>query len=125
MEEIIEQIVTPFCLELCAEVDKLYSVNQVHAINIVRVSGSLRNLEQIYKVACDAPDGTVRKNEVLLFRWAISLSICPSLTRTFFAENDQISSRMPQGDIETPAKNSGFAANAHMRTHFACGHHCA
>eukprot|EP00802_Teleaulax_amphioxeia_P016800 Tamp_16929.p1 GENE.Tamp_16929~~Tamp_16929.p1 ORF type:complete len:385 (+),score=130.45 Tamp_16929:22-1155(+) len=28
VEEIIEQIVTPFCVELCAEVDKLYSVNQ-------------------------------------------------------------------------------------------------
>jgi hypothetical protein len=49
VEEIIEQIVTPFCLELCAEVDKLYSVNQVHEINIVRVSGSLRNLEKINK----------------------------------------------------------------------------
>lgn len=45
VEEIIEQIVTPFCVELCAEVDKLYSVNQVHEINIVRVSRSLRNLE--------------------------------------------------------------------------------
>jgi hypothetical protein len=115
VEEIIEQIVTPFCVELCAEVDKLYSVNQVQAINIVRVSGSLRNLKQIdNKVACDPPEGTVRKNEVFLFRWAISLSICPSLTRTFFAENDQISSHVPQGDIETPAKNSGFAANAHI-----------
>ena len=44
---------------------------------------------------------------MFLSRWAIGLSICSSLSRTFFAENDQISSRVPQGDIEAPAKNSG------------------
>lgn len=46
MEEIIEQIVTPFCVELCAEVDKLYSVNQVFSMARVHMRGRLWDLDR-------------------------------------------------------------------------------
>ena len=46
VEEIIEQIVTPFCVELCAEVDKLYSVNQVFSMARVHMRGRLWDLDR-------------------------------------------------------------------------------
>ena len=44
--DIIEQIVTPFCVELCAEVDKLYSVNQVFSMARVHMRGRLWDLDR-------------------------------------------------------------------------------
>ena len=46
VEEIIEQIVTPFCVEVCSEVDKLYSVNQVLRMGRVHMRGSVRDFHR-------------------------------------------------------------------------------